>query len=64
MDVSSSSSIFDYVDVVEETLSVEKITSLASSPTSGAVAVFVGILWNMFSLIFLHCFCVLCVICH
>ena len=32
----------DHVDVVEDKLSVEAIVACAASPTSGAIAVFVG----------------------
>ncbi|XP_076465617.1 molybdopterin synthase catalytic subunit-like [Babylonia areolata] len=32
----------DHVDVVEDKLSVEEISALATSPTSGAIALFVG----------------------
>ncbi|KAK7116606.1 molybdopterin synthase catalytic subunit-like [Littorina saxatilis] len=38
----------DHVDVVEDKLSVEAITAQATSPTSGAVALFVGTTRNNF----------------
>ena len=41
-EVAMDSNNLDFVDIVEDRLSVEEINDRATSPTSGAIALFVG----------------------